>query len=108
MNRAIRRRILPGSDGDLGRSTSLISLGLRGSSGLILFCASMFIGCGQSERVAVKHAKELGQADTSRAAVFHDCASQAGLTFRWGHGGRSPLNIKDTAEGGCAFLDYDV
>jgi hypothetical protein len=31
----------------------------------------------------------------------------AGIDFRLGHGGKSPLNILETAGGGCAFLDYD-
>lgn len=34
-------------------------------------------------------------------------AGNAGIHFRLGHHGRSPLTILDTAGGGCAFLDYD-
>jgi hypothetical protein len=30
-----------------------------------------------------------------------------GITFRTGHGGKSPLTILQTAGGGAAFLDYD-
>ena len=38
---------------------------------------------------------------------FASVARQAGIDFRLGHNGRSPLNILETAGGGCAFLDYD-
>jgi len=41
------------------------------------------------------------------SGLFRDVAGEAGLRFRWGYGGRSPLNILETARGGCAFLDYD-
>jgi hypothetical protein len=39
--------------------------------------------------------------------VFRDVAAEAGLTFRWGYGGKSPLNIVETAAGGAGFIDYD-
>ena len=39
--------------------------------------------------------------------VFRDVAYDAGLRFRWGHEGKSPLNILETAGGGCGFMDYD-
>ena len=39
--------------------------------------------------------------------LFRDVASEAGLNFRWGHGGRSPLTIIETLGHGTAFLDYD-
>lgn len=39
--------------------------------------------------------------------IFRDVAQEAGLTFRWGHGGKSPLTIIETLGHGCAFLDYD-
>ncbi|HZP80926.1 MAG TPA: VCBS repeat-containing protein, partial [Chthonomonadaceae bacterium] len=34
-------------------------------------------------------------------------AQEAGLNFRLGHGGKTPLNILETLGHGCAFLDYD-
>jgi hypothetical protein len=34
-------------------------------------------------------------------------AQEAGIRFTLGHGGRSPLNILETAGHGCAFLDVD-
>src|ERR1051326_5693856 len=39
--------------------------------------------------------------------LFRDVAAEAGLNFRWGHGGKSPLTIIETMGHGCAFLDYD-
>jgi hypothetical protein len=38
---------------------------------------------------------------------FQDVARASGIDFRWGHGGRSPLNILETLGHGCAFLDYN-
>ncbi len=39
--------------------------------------------------------------------LFRDVAQEAGLNFRWGHGGKSPLTIIETLGHGTAFLDYD-
>jgi hypothetical protein len=39
--------------------------------------------------------------------AFHDVTREAGIRFSIGHGGRSPLNILETAGYGCAFLDAD-
>jgi enediyne biosynthesis protein E4 len=39
--------------------------------------------------------------------AFTDVAQESGLHFTLGHGGRSPLNILETAGHGCAFLDVD-
>src|SRR5207302_5609413 len=39
--------------------------------------------------------------------LFQDVAAAAGIRFRQGHGGRSPLNIRETIGTGCAFLDAD-
>src|SRR5262249_49907666 len=64
-------------------------------------------GCGPAGRRAPERKGEAGGLARSQTYVFRDRAAEAGLTFRWGHGGRSPLNIKETAGGGCAFLDYD-
>ena len=41
------------------------------------------------------------------AGVFRDVAREAGIDFRWGHGGKSPLTILETLGHGAAFLDYD-
>jgi len=34
-------------------------------------------------------------------------AQAAGLNYRWGHAGKTPLNILETLGHGCAFLDAD-
>src|SRR6185503_7927071 len=39
--------------------------------------------------------------------IFGDIALEAGLQFRWGHGGKTPLTILETLGHGCAFLDFD-
>jgi hypothetical protein len=39
--------------------------------------------------------------------LFRDVAPESGIRFRQGHGGRGPLNIRETAGTGCAFLDVD-
>lgn len=44
---------------------------------------------------------------SASGAAFRDVAAERGIDFRLGHGGRSPLSILDTANGGCGFLDYD-
>lgn len=43
------------------------------------------------------------------ASPIHLVAVQdeAGIDFALGHAGKSPLNILETAGGGCAFLDFD-
>jgi hypothetical protein len=38
---------------------------------------------------------------------FEDRASAAGIAFRQGHGGKSPLTILETIGTGCAILDFD-
>jgi hypothetical protein len=43
----------------------------------------------------------------SSTPIFRDIAREAGLNFRWGHGGKTPLTILETLGHGCAFLDYD-
>jgi hypothetical protein len=39
--------------------------------------------------------------------TFADVTEQSGIRFVLGHGGRSPLTIRDTIGTGAAFLDYD-
>lgn len=41
------------------------------------------------------------------SVIFTDIAERAGVSFRLGHDGKSPLNILETAGGGCAFIDFD-
>jgi hypothetical protein len=46
-------------------------------------------------------------APPQRPAVFQEVARQAGISFPPANPGKTPLNIRDTAGGGCAFLDFD-
>ncbi|HTE19389.1 MAG TPA: VCBS repeat-containing protein, partial [Armatimonadota bacterium] len=39
---------------------------------------------------------------------YRDVAREAGLDFRWGNGGKSPLTNLETFGAGCAFLDADA
>lgn len=41
------------------------------------------------------------------ARIFRNVAAESGLDFRWGHGGKAPLDILETLGHGCAFLDFD-
>ncbi len=41
------------------------------------------------------------------SGIFRDVTKESGLHFRWGHGGKSPLNIIETLGHGTAFLDFD-
>src|SRR5690349_20481656 len=59
--------------------------------GLSLLLSAVLAGCRHVPRVAAP-------APTAPAAagVFRDRAQEAGLNYRWGHGGKSPLTILDT------------
>jgi len=46
-------------------------------------------------------------ASFSTPGWFEDGTAAAGITFRQGHGGRSPLTILETIGSGCAIFDYD-
>src|SRR6185369_10634788 len=46
-------------------------------------------------------------ASGTASGPFREVAAEAGLNFRWGHGGKSPLTIIETLGHGTAFLDYD-
>src|SRR5262245_15673375 len=73
----------------------------------ILLAALLPGGCRESgapEPVAS------GSGSLSSAPVdppFEDVTAAAGIRFRHENGGRSPLNILQTAGSGCAFLDFD-
>ncbi len=72
------------------------------------------MGCGPAGSVRVAAGRstpaqsvpgENGGATSN--APFRDIAAEAGLDFRWGHGGKSPLTIIETLGHGCAFLDFN-
>lgn len=62
-------------------------------------------GCLTVTRPATR---ESAPAPGTSTASFRDVAPEAGLRFRYDNGGRSPLNILQTAGGGGGFLDYDA
>ncbi|MFN3650839.1 MAG: CRTAC1 family protein [Armatimonadota bacterium] len=82
----------------------LASFGLRIGLGALLASVTA-AGCVAS----AARTPRLGAGETQPAAVatFRDVAAEAGLDFRLGHEGRTPLSILETAPGGGAFLDWD-
>jgi hypothetical protein len=64
------------------------------------------IGCGPAPKSSLSPPPSAPPV-VSEDGIFRDVAQQAGLIFRWGHGGKSPLTIIETIGHGCAFLDYD-
>ena len=66
-------------------------------AGVLLIVA----GCGQRERITNSQ-PPAGGAGWHR--TFRDIATEAGVKFRLGHYGKTPLSILETAPGGCAML----
>jgi len=63
---------------------------------MLLVCMPAAGGCGA------------GAAGSSSLDIrFRETALAAGIDFRLGHGGRSPLTILETFGSGCAFLDVN-
>jgi hypothetical protein len=44
---------------------------------------------------------------SSKTPLFRDVSEQVGLRYQWGHQGKTPLTILQTAGGGAGFIDYD-
>src|SRR5439155_9783854 len=65
----------------------------------VLLLAEPLLGCHSDRAVSPRPA--------APAPLFRDVAAAAGVRFRQGHGGRSPLNIRETIGTGCACLDAD-
>jgi enediyne biosynthesis protein E4 len=57
--------------------------------------------------IPAQHAAGSTQHGPGSAPLFRDRAAAAGIAFRLGHGGKSPLDIRETIGAGCAFLDFD-
>lgn len=77
-----------------------------------VLCLPIVAGCrnGGSRRHAASAStkKPASPQIKSGRAIFRDVAQEAGLAhFRMGHGGRTPLDIRDTAGGGGGFVDFD-
>lgn len=52
-------------------------------------------------------AQTTGVSNEPSPIKFVNVANQAGINFKLGHGGKSPLTVLETTGGGAAFLDYD-
>jgi hypothetical protein len=76
----------------------------------LLAIALLTAGCGKPPSKSAASLPAPGLAPAAAAAESIRLAAvqkEAGIDFRLGHGGRSPLTILETSGGGCAFLDYD-
>jgi enediyne biosynthesis protein E4 len=89
---------------------------MRGVSGkspiaaALLACMLLWPGCRQTPTAPDKNLGDANLAAKVPAAApigFKDLAAAAGIQFKLGTGAKSPLNILETAGGGCAFIDYD-
>src|SRR5438132_13043632 len=73
---------------------------------LLFFCLAVpfsvlaLSGCGRGRTPS-------SAGNAGARSLFQDRAAEAGLAFRWGHNGKSPLNILETAGGGAGWIDYD-
>ncbi|MFN3650829.1 MAG: CRTAC1 family protein [Armatimonadota bacterium] len=70
--------------------------------------AALLAGCDSPARVIpATPASAQTQAAEPGPIRFVSAGDEAGIDFRLGHQGRSPLTILETAGGGCAFFDFD-
>lgn len=79
------------------------SLAVLGVGALALLSA----GCRGGPPSGTPASSAAAGAPAASRLSFQDVARASGITFALGHGGRSPLNILETAGHGCAFLDVD-
>ena len=70
------------------------------------FMLLVWNGCGPSATKPNVGGKS-EETSSSGSIRLVDRAESAGIRFRLGHGGRTPLTILDTAGCGCAFVDVD-
>ena len=81
---------------------------LKQIQGMTILFLLIFVFAGCKNKPPVKPIREPVPAVLVSSPVrFSDRAEQAGIHFRLGHKGKSPLTILETAGCGCAFLDYD-
>jgi enediyne biosynthesis protein E4 len=73
-----------------------------------LVCLALIGGCSGQSSVKPMPPKAAPPSPTSDGIRFSSVADKAGVKFKLGHNGRSPLTILETSGGGCAFLDFDV
>src|SRR5690348_6635110 len=78
--------------------------------GFLLLLSLCLTGCGHtfpSSSETPAHPISGATGVTAGPGLFRDVAREAGLDFRWGHGGKTPLTIIETLGHGSAFLDFD-
>lgn len=75
--------------------------------GISCLALLLLAGCRTAPGRALSDTKHDAPNGGAVAPLFRDRATQAGITFRLGHGGKSPLNIRETIGTGCALFDYD-
>lgn len=68
---------------------------------------TILAGCGPAPDGSNASSPNSPVSSADPPGLFRDVARESGLDFRWGHGGKTPLNILETLGHGCAFLDYD-
>lgn len=67
---------------------------------VVLLCAALLPGCRPGPAA-------VGAVGAGSGVRFVDTAAQMGLDYRWGNGGKHPLNILEIMGAGAGFLDYD-
>ena len=80
---------------------------------IALILPIVIVGCGcnrKSESNSGRPAPKLTVAEplkTLGESLFEDRAEASGVSFKLGHSGKSPLNLKETMGTGCAIADFD-
>lgn len=95
------------SEATLRMSPRPFRRGLLAGRWLRLLCACLAAGATSGCRPANVGTAWAEPRQAPPRGIFRDVAAESGISFQWGHGGRSPLNIIETLGHGCAFLDYD-
>jgi enediyne biosynthesis protein E4 len=102
----VNSRVNPWRERLRGRKSSPLLAALPFALALLLAAC---VGCsGRRQNQPSDPAPPVGtDAPPQSHFAFDDVARSSGISFTLGHGGRSPLNILETAGHGCAFLDAD-
>ncbi len=87
--------------------TKSFGLGVGRNSVCFALLLSVLLVASGCEPPPQNDTKPLPTPTATNTPLFRDVSAQVGLSFQWGHKGRTPLNILETAGGGAAFLDYD-